>query len=61
MMCQTLGIARSSYYQSQYKTESKRFWCKKSSKLGHTDTTTLKKEHDQYGKPKFIQMETLSA
>ncbi|WP_087957865.1 IS3 family transposase [Bacillus bingmayongensis] len=24
MMCQTLGIARSSYYQSQYKTESKR-------------------------------------
>ena len=23
MMCQTLGIARSSYYQSQHKTESK--------------------------------------
>lgn len=24
MMCQTLGIARSSYYQSQHKTDSKR-------------------------------------
>jgi len=37
------------------------FWCKKSSKLGHTDTIILKKGHDQYGKPKFVQMETLPA
>ncbi|WP_255259337.1 hypothetical protein [Bacillus toyonensis] len=37
------------------------FWCKTSLKLGHTGTTTLKREHDQYGKPKFVQMETLSA
>ncbi|MBH0357086.1 hypothetical protein CON63_27400 [Bacillus toyonensis] len=38
-----------------------RLWCKTSLKLGHTGTTTLKMGHDQYGKPKFVQMETLSA
>lgn len=35
--------------------------CKQSLNLEHTDTTTLKKEHDQYGKSKFIQVKTLSA
>ncbi|RPK01498.1 hypothetical protein FH5_02339 [Priestia endophytica] len=29
--------------------------------LGHTDNSTLKKDHDQCGKSIFIQMETLSA
>ncbi|QWI63693.1 hypothetical protein EXW57_28745 (plasmid) [Bacillus mycoides] len=37
------------------------FWCNKSTNLGHTDTTNLKKVRDWYGKGKFIQMETLSA
>ncbi len=35
--------------------------CNKSTNLGHTDTTNLKKLRDWYGKGKFIQMETLSA
>ncbi|OTY18378.1 hypothetical protein BK732_13260 [Bacillus thuringiensis serovar navarrensis] len=35
--------------------------CNKSTNLGHTDTTNLKKVRDWYGKGKFIQMETLSA
>ncbi|PET30574.1 hypothetical protein CN518_20345 [Bacillus anthracis] len=39
----------------------KRFRCKKSLKLGHTDITTLEKVRDQYGKGKFVQMEALSA
>lgn len=30
------------------------FTCKQSLKLGCTDTITLKKEHDQYGKAKSI-------
>ncbi|MDT2048515.1 transposase [Priestia flexa] len=34
--------------------------CKYSLKLGHTDTITLKKGRDQYGKTKSIQVETLS-
>ena len=29
--------------------------------LGHTDITTLQKVCDWYGKPEFIQVETLSA
>ncbi|OTY21549.1 hypothetical protein BK732_11385 [Bacillus thuringiensis serovar navarrensis] len=35
--------------------------CNKSTNLGHTDTTNLKKVRDWYGKGKCIQMETLSA
>lgn len=38
-----------------------RFWCKKSSKLGHTDTITLQKVCDWYGKGQLVQMEALSA
>lgn len=30
------------------------FTCKQSLKLGYTDTITLKKERDQYGKAKVI-------
>ncbi|SDZ42699.1 hypothetical protein SAMN04488156_1354 [Bacillus sp. 166amftsu] len=37
----------------------KGFWCKKSIKLGHTDTSTLK-GRDQYEKANSIQVETLS-
>lgn len=35
--------------------------CNKSTNLGHTDTTNLKKVRDWYGKGKCIQMEALSA
>ncbi len=35
--------------------------CNKSTNLGHTDTTNLKKVCDWYGKGKCIQMEALSA
>jgi hypothetical protein len=35
--------------------------CNESLNLEHTDTITLKKGHDKYGKPKFVQMEALSA
>ncbi|MET7020696.1 hypothetical protein [Bacillus mycoides] len=35
--------------------------CNKSTNLGHTDTTNLKKVRDWYGKGICIQMETLSA
>ncbi|PFM56126.1 hypothetical protein COJ48_29200 [Bacillus cereus] len=34
--------------------------CNESINLGHTDTSTLKKGRDQYGKAKSIQVETLS-
>ncbi|WP_255288835.1 hypothetical protein [Bacillus cereus] len=34
---------------------------KQSSTLGHTDSMTLTKVCDQYGKGKFVQMEALSA
>lgn len=34
--------------------------CNKSTNLGHTDTTNLKKVRDWYGKGKCIQMETFS-
>ncbi len=37
-----------------------RFWCKKSIKLGHTDTMTLKKGCHRYENEKFVQVETLS-
>ncbi|GAA3332506.1 hypothetical protein GCM10020331_092910 [Ectobacillus funiculus] len=43
-------------------TGPKGFWCKKSSKLGHTDIINLEKGMIfSMEKPKFIQMETLSA
>ncbi|PFZ89917.1 hypothetical protein COL83_21275 [Bacillus wiedmannii] len=35
--------------------------CNKSTNLGHTDTTNLKKVLDWYGKGKCIQIEALSA
>lgn len=37
------------------------FTRKQSLKLGYTDTITLKKVCDRYGKATFIQVETLSA
>ncbi|PEY28146.1 IS3 family transposase [Bacillus cereus] len=53
MMCQTLGIARSSYYQSQHKTESKR--SRENKKL----TKKIKQIHqdskERYGAPKIHQ------
>jgi len=54
MMCQTLGIARSSYYQSQHKTESKR---------GHENKELTQKiiqihrdSGERYGAPKIHQI-----
>ncbi|PQZ39747.1 hypothetical protein CQZ94_30550 [Bacillus sp. MYb209] len=45
----------------KYKRSRKNwFWCKKSLKLGHTDTTP-QKVCVQYGKGEFVQMEALSA
>ena len=53
MMCQTLGIARSSYYQSQYKTESKR------SRENKEFTQKIIQIHqdsgERYGAPKIHQ------
>ncbi len=53
MMCQTLGIARSSYYQSQHKTESKR--SRKNKEL----TKKMKQIHqyseERYSVPKIHQ------
>ncbi len=52
-MCQTLGIARSSYYQSQHKTESKR------SRENEELTTKIIQIHQEsrgrYGAPKIHQ------
>ena len=53
MMCQTLGIERNSYYQSQHKTESKR------SRENKELTKKIKQIHqdskERYGAPKIHQ------
>ena len=52
-MCQALGVARSSYYQSQHKTESKR------SRENNELTKKIKQIHQDskecYGAPKIHQ------
>lgn len=35
--------------------------CNESLNLGHTDTISLKRVCDRYGKRRFVQMEALSA
>lgn len=54
MMCQTLGIARSSYYQSQHKTESKR--SRENKKLTKKIIQIHQDSEGRYGAPKIHQI-----
>ncbi|HDR7311725.1 TPA: IS3 family transposase, partial [Bacillus cytotoxicus] len=52
-MCQTLGIARSSYYQSQHKTESKR--SRENEELTKQIIQIHQDSGGRYGAPKIHQ------
>lgn len=54
MMCQTLGIARSSYYQSQHKTESKR--SRENKKLTKKIIQIHQDSEGRYGAPRIHQI-----
>ncbi|MDC2863709.1 IS3 family transposase [Bacillus sp. BP-3] len=54
MMCQTLGIARSSYYQSQHKTESKR--SRENEELTPKIIQIHQDSGERYGAPKIHQI-----
>ncbi|PFE03384.1 IS3 family transposase [Bacillus cereus] len=54
MMCQTLGIARSSYYQSQHKTESKRR--RENEELTQKIIQIHQDSGERYGAPKIHQI-----
>ena len=52
-MCQTLGIARSSYYQSHHKTECKR--SRENKKLTKKIKQIHQDSEERYGAPKIHQ------
>ncbi|WP_091000214.1 IS3 family transposase, partial [Bacillus sp. 491mf] len=54
MMCQTLGIARNSYYQSQHKTESKR--SRENEELTQKIIQIHQDSGKRYGAPKIHQI-----
>jgi hypothetical protein len=60
LICGFMGMF-SETFLNMVLVQKLQFTCKQSLKLGYTDTITLKKVCDWYGKPTFIQVETLSA